>query len=170
MKYYIVKDAEGLQSKWGIFDTQQEAEAKANGTKTVIRNGEEVTEPNYSFNAVVVASDKTPDLVQFEKVNGVWIDTERALTAQDFAAQYKPRRNRGNQIVEQVRTERLIQVASGVITIAQASAIDAETKLIQFTLKEGDILTAKVLLEQLPDSSHKTEFLALVNTAISELY
>lgn len=171
MKYFIVKNTEGLEGNWGIFDTQAEAEAEIAGTKTVIRNGKEVVKPNFSFDAVVVASDKDPERVLFEKQpDDTWLPIERPKNSQDYAKEYESRVIRGQKIVADTRTERLTQVEAGTATIAQVTAIDAETALIQFKLQSGDLLTAKTLTEQLVDSEHKTEFLGLINTAIAELY
>lgn len=154
MKYYIVKNTEGVQGHWGAFDTQEEAEAQS-----------------FTFDTVIIQSDKTPERILFEKQsNGTWLDIEREKTSQDFEREYVPRAQRGRKIVDSVRVARLKEVEVGNITIQNASLIDAETKLIQFSLKEGDLITAKVLCEQLTDSTHKTEFLNLINQAISELY
>lgn len=171
MKYFIVRDSEGLQGNYGVFNTATEATEAATGTKTVIRNGQEFEESNFSFPVLMLSSDKDPKRVLFQKQpNGTWLDIEPPKTIQDFQKEYKVRADRGLQIINQVREARLLEVNAGDVTLQAASEIDKETKLIQFTLREGDLQTAKLMLEDLPDSTHKTEFLTLVNTAIAELY
>lgn len=88
MKYFILNNEIALtQSYFDVFDSEEEATIAKTGNKTVIRNGVEIEEPNYTFETVVVPSDKNPELVQFEKVNNVWVDTERALTPEEIKAQ-----------------------------------------------------------------------------------
>lgn len=153
MKYYIVKNTEGVQGHWGAFDTQAEAETQT-----------------FTFDTVIVSSEISPNRALFEKVGENWVVTERPKTSVDYAQEYIPRAIRGQKIIDDTRTDRLKQVEAGTISISAATSIDAETALIQFKLQSGDLLTAKVLTEQLADSTHKTEILALINTAISELY
>ncbi len=69
--YYIVKNTEGKQGHWGGYSTKAKATTAAK---------------NFNFDTVIVQSDKDPKRLLFEKVNNVWIDTERELSPKEIKA------------------------------------------------------------------------------------
>lgn len=154
MKYFIVENKEGLRGHWGGYATEEEAQQQ-----------------NFTFEAAIITSDKDPARVLFEKQNdNTFLDILPEKTAADFAKEYEPRAAAGKKIIETVKTERLKQVEAGITTITEATEIDAETVQIQYKLSTGDLLTAKLLTENLADSAHKIEFYNLITAAILELY
>ena len=156
--YFIINtDIKGKQAHFGAFSSK--SKAKKQLAKMSLKNG------------AIVTSDLDPTQVLFEKQeDGSWLDLEREWTIEDTEELYAPMVERGNEIVKTIFSNRVGKFRNGEITEEDAIKVDVETDRIQVKLKEGNLKTAKYMLEQLPDSSHKTEFLGLINTAISELY
>lgn len=71
----------------------------------------------------------------------------------------------GAQIVEDMRKQMLLEHAAGILNENAIAAINAETKLAQIALKDGDLKTAEIIINNLPGSPHKTKFLAAIRAA-----
>ena len=171
MKYYVINSTiETEQGYFASFDTLEEAETAINTPTLAKRNGVVIELPLCNFPTAIIASDLDPKRLLFKKENGAFVPMLREWTAFDFSRMYEPKADRGKEIVNTMRTERLKKIHNGQMTIPEGSLIDAETKVAQFAACEGDLITCKVLLEALPDSAHKTELLDAINLAITELY